>query len=112
MTVTVISSMTLDGVVQAPARPDEDTRDGFTHGGWAVPYGDDEAATAAWGKVIARATGGGGGFLLGRRTYLDFIEAWPKRRPDHRYTPRSPTRPSMSPQPRSPSRCRGRTPSC
>lgn len=86
MTVTVISSVTLDGVVQAPARPDEDTRDGFTHGGWAVPYGDDEAATAAWGEVIARATGGGGGFLLGRRTYLDFIEAWPKRRPDHRYT--------------------------
>jgi dihydrofolate reductase len=86
MTVTVISSVTLDGVVQAPARPDEDTRGGFTHGGWAVPYGDDEAATAAWGEVIARATGGGGGFLLGRRTYLDFIEAWPKRRPDHRYT--------------------------
>ena len=49
MTVTVISSVTLDGVVQAPARPDEDTRDGFTHGGWAVPYGD-ETATAAWGE--------------------------------------------------------------
>ena len=45
MTVTVISSVTLDGVVQAPGLPDEDTRDGFTHGGWAVPYGD-EAATA------------------------------------------------------------------
>jgi dihydrofolate reductase len=84
MTVTVISGVTLDGVVQAPARPDEDTRDGFTHGGWAVPYGD-EAATAAWGEGIAKATGGGG-FLLGRRTYLDFIEAWPKRRPDHQYT--------------------------
>jgi len=51
MTVTVISGVTLDGVVQAPARPDEDTRDGFTHGGWAVPYGD-EAATAAWGQAI------------------------------------------------------------
>ena len=84
MTVTVISSVTLDGVVQAPARPDEDTRDGFTHGGWAVPYGD-ETATAAWGEMIARATAGGG-FLLGRRTYLDIFEAWPKRRPDHRYT--------------------------
>lgn len=85
MTVSVISSMTLDGVVQAPARPDEDTRDGFTRGGWAAPYGD-EAATAAWGEVIARATGGGGGFLLGRRTYLDFIQAWPKGRPGHQYT--------------------------
>jgi hypothetical protein len=84
LTVTVISGITLDGVVQAPARPDEDTRDGFTHGGWAAPYGD-EAATAAWGEVIARATAGGG-FLLGRRTYLDFIEAWPKHRPGHQYT--------------------------
>jgi dihydrofolate reductase len=84
LTVTVISGITLDGVVQAPARPDEDTRDGFTHGGWAVPYGD-EAATAAWGEVIAKATAGSG-FLLGHRTYLDFFEAWPKRRPDHQYT--------------------------
>lgn len=84
MTVSVISSMTLDGVVQAPARPDEDSRDGFRYGGWGVPYGD-ETATAAWGEVIANATGGGG-FLLGRRTYLDFIEAWPKGQPDHQYT--------------------------
>ncbi len=84
MTVTVISGMTLDGVVQSPARPDEDTRDGFTHGGWAVPYGD-EASTAAWGEVIARATGGGG-FLLGRRTYLNIMEAWTKRAPGHQYT--------------------------
>jgi dihydrofolate reductase len=84
MTVTVISGVTLDGVVQAPARPDEDTRGGFSHGGWAVPYGD-EAATAAWGEVVAKATGGGG-FLLGRRTYLDIMEAWSKRAPGHRYT--------------------------
>ena len=84
MTVTVIDGVTLDGVVQAPARQNEDTRDGFTHGGWAVPYGD-EAVTAAWGEVIAKATAGGG-FLLGRRTYLDFIEAWPKSRPGHQYT--------------------------
>ena len=37
------------------------------------------------GRIIARATASGG-FLLGRRTYLDFFEAWPKRAPDHRYT--------------------------
>jgi dihydrofolate reductase len=84
MTVSTISFVTLDGVVQAPARPDEDTRDGFGYGGWAGPYGD-ESATAAWGEVIARATSGGG-FLLGRRTYLDFHAAWPKGRPDHPYT--------------------------
>ena len=51
-----------------------------------MPYGD-EAATAAWGEVIAKATGGGG-FLLGRRTYLNFIEAWPNRAPGHQYTAR------------------------
>ena len=84
MSVSVISSVTLDGVVQSPARPDEDTREGFTHGGWAVPYGD-EAATAAWGEVIAKATAGGG-FLFGRRTYLDLYKAWPNGRPDHPYT--------------------------
>jgi dihydrofolate reductase len=84
MTVTVISSMTLDGVVQAPGRPDEDAQDGFSHGGWGVPYGD-EAATAAWGEVIARATGGGA-FLFGRRTYLNLIESWPTRAPGHPYT--------------------------
>ncbi len=84
MALTVISSMTLDGVVRAPARPDEDRRDGFSLGGWAVPY-DDEAVTAAWGEVIGRATGGGA-LLFGRLTYLDLFEAWPKGRPAHRYT--------------------------
>ena len=36
----VLSSITLDGVMQAPGRPDEDRRDGFEHGGWALPYND------------------------------------------------------------------------
>jgi hypothetical protein len=35
--VVVINHVTLDGVMQAPGRPEEDTRDGFTHGGWASP---------------------------------------------------------------------------
>jgi dihydrofolate reductase len=84
VTVTAISGITLDGVVQAPGRPDEDTGDGFSHGGWAVPYSD-EAGTAAWGEVIARATAGGA-FLFGRRTYFDLVESWPKGAPDHPYT--------------------------
>jgi dihydrofolate reductase len=77
MVVTVISHVTLDGVVQGPARPDEDSRDGFRHGGWSVPYVD-AAVIAAWGEGIGRATAGGA-FLFGRRTYLDFADVWPKR---------------------------------
>jgi hypothetical protein len=41
--LVVLDWMTLDGVVQAPGAPDEDTRDGFTHGGWSLPYFDDAA---------------------------------------------------------------------
>src|SRR5690349_24288661 len=41
--VIVMNGITLDGVMQAPGRPDEDTRDGFPYGGWAVPYADDTA---------------------------------------------------------------------
>ena len=45
----VMNWVTLDGVMQGPGRPDEDTRDGFEHGGWAAPYGD-EAAGAKMGE--------------------------------------------------------------
>ena len=38
--ITVVNNVTLDGVMQAPARPDEDTRGGFAHGGLAIPYQD------------------------------------------------------------------------
>ena len=43
MRVVIWMSVTLDGVIQAPARPDEDVRDGFAHGGWGVPYADEVA---------------------------------------------------------------------
>ena len=49
--VIVINWMTLDGVMQGPGRPDEDTRDGFELGGWGVPYGD-EATGAKMGELI------------------------------------------------------------
>jgi len=78
MTVTVVNHVTLDGVTQAPARPDEDTRGGFSNGGWSVPYGDD-VMSAAMGERMARTPRGGGGLLLGRRTYLDFAAVWPNR---------------------------------
>ncbi len=68
-------NLTLDGVMQAPARADEDVRGGFQHGGWAVPYGD-----AVMASVIAEGMSrGGGALLLGRRTYENFYSVWPNR---------------------------------
>ena len=72
--IVVFNSVTLDGVMQAPARPDEDTRGGFQHGGWAVPYSDPAIGQAA-GESMATS----GGLLLGRRTYEDFYKVWPNR---------------------------------
>ena len=71
-TVTVFTSLSLDGVMQAPGRPDEDTRDGFAHGGWAVPYMDE-----LMGRFAAQGMGGPGSLLLGWRTYEDFHSFWP-----------------------------------
>lgn len=64
--------MTLDGVVQAPGAPDEDTTGGFRHGGWSLRYFDDAAMRWAAGNVTEA-----GGFLLGRRTYETFAAHWP-----------------------------------
>src|SRR5262249_884135 len=69
--LVVCTNLTLDGVMQAPGRPDEDTREGFTHGGWAAPY----AAMTQAGQVFASA----GALLFGRRTYDDFFNVWPKQ---------------------------------
>ena len=78
MRVMAVESVTLDGVMQGPGRPDEDTRDGFAHGGWAVPY-TDEVMAAAMGERMARARGA---LLLGRRTYEDLYGYWPKQPPN------------------------------
>jgi dihydrofolate reductase len=76
--ITAVIHLTLDGVMQAPAREDEDTRDGFVHGGWAVPYGDEVMASSV-GPSANPGDGDHGGLLLGRRTYQDFFSVWPKR---------------------------------
>jgi dihydrofolate reductase len=70
--VVVFTSLTLDGVMQAPGRPDEDTRGGFAHGGWAQPYND-----PVMGAVAAEGMADTGSILLGRRTYEDFYSLWP-----------------------------------
>jgi dihydrofolate reductase len=72
--ITVFNSVSLDGVMQAPGRPDEDRRGGFQHGGWALSYMDPIMASVA-GEGMAR----GGGMLFGRRTYEDFYSVWPHR---------------------------------
>jgi dihydrofolate reductase len=70
--VTMFTSLTLDGVMQAPGRPDEDRRGGFAHGGWAQPYNDPVMAS-----VAAEGMANSGSLLLGRRTYEDFYSFWP-----------------------------------
>jgi dihydrofolate reductase len=66
--------VTLDGVYQAPGGPDEDPGGGFEHGGWSVPYGDEDFG-AFMDEVFARPAA----FLLGRRTYEIFAGYWPKQ---------------------------------
>lgn len=72
--IVVFNSLTLDGVMQAPGRPDEDVRGGFQHGGWAIPYADSVMAANAAGSMANT-----GGLLFGRRTYEDFFSVWPNR---------------------------------
>ena len=69
--IIVFDSVTLDGVMQAPGRPDEDRRGGFSHGGWSVPYADQET-----GKLAAEGMQTTGAMLLGRRTYEDLLPHW------------------------------------
>ena len=69
--VIVMNAVSLDGVMQAPGRPDEDTRDGFKHGGWAIPDSDD-AMVAKMGERM----GGDHAWLFGRRTYEQLLATW------------------------------------
>ena len=64
--------MSLDGVVQAPASANEDTSNGFKHGGWHVRYFDE--ASMKW---VIENVSQAGGFLLGRGTYEMFAAHWP-----------------------------------
>ena len=73
--VIVMNGLTLDGVMQSPGRPDEDTRGGFEHGGWGVPYGD-ETMVAKWSERLAELTGGKHAWLFGRWSYEQLLTYW------------------------------------
>jgi dihydrofolate reductase len=70
--VVVNEWMSLDGVVQAPGAPDEDTSGGFAHGGWHIAYMDEVAQKRVLAGLIDA-----GGYLLGRRTYEVLGAYWP-----------------------------------
>jgi dihydrofolate reductase len=75
--VIVIEHVTLDGVMQAPGRPDEDTRDGFGHGGWAA-----ERQDPAMQEAMGTRMSGEWALLAGRTTYESFADHWPKQEPN------------------------------
>ena len=63
--------ITLDGIIQAPGSPTEDTEGGFTHGGWTLPYWHDDIG-AHFGQIFADADT----LLLGRKTWQGHAEAF------------------------------------
>jgi dihydrofolate reductase len=84
--IVVMNHVTLDGVMQGPGRPDEDTRGGFSHGGWAnrsAMPGD--TVGKAMGERMA-AGGGLAGWLFGRRTYESLLSYW-NQQPDSPFGP-------------------------
>jgi len=81
--ITVTMWVTLDGVVQGLARPDEDTRGGFTQGGWGPRYGDEVLS-----REMANAMSKPGDMLLGRRTWQDFSTVWGRASDGNPFTTR------------------------
>lgn len=72
--IVVINHLTLDGVMQAPGRVDEDRRGDFQYGGWASGNND-----RVMGSILGERMAQGGPLLLGRRTYENFAAFWPKQ---------------------------------
>lgn len=78
MSITHCAFISLDGVVQAPGGPDEDTDGGFPHGGWSHPFFDPEVVGGAFDGALERADA----LLFGRRTWQVMAAAWPERAGD------------------------------
>src|SRR6187549_1114948 len=78
MRIVISEFISLDGVVQAPGGPDEDTDGGFAHGGWSLPYFDPEVM----GGLIAEGMSKVEALLFGRRTWQGMAAAWPDRAGD------------------------------
>jgi Dihydrofolate reductase len=68
-----VTFVTLDGIIQAPGGPEEDTSGDFKYGGWTAPYFDDFS-----GKVMAEQMKEPFALLLGRKTFEIFASYWPK----------------------------------
>lgn len=75
--IVVLSFLSLDGVIQAPGGPEEDTSGGFKYGGWAFPYFDEFS-----GNIMADQMKGRADLLLGRKTYEIFASYWPQHADD------------------------------
>ncbi len=73
--IIVLSFLSLDGVMQAPGGPQEDTSGGFTYGGWSFPYFDEFA-----GKIMEEQMGHPFDLLLGRKTFEIFASYWPQHK--------------------------------
>ena len=78
MRIVIAEFMSLDGVVQAPGGPDEDTDGGFAHGGWSHPFFDPEVMGDAFDDALTKADA----LLFGRRTWQTMAAAWPERAGD------------------------------
>jgi dihydrofolate reductase len=78
MRIILSDFISVDGVVQAPGGPEEDTDGGFRHGGWSGPFFDPESMGTVIGEVMARTDA----LLFGRRTWDGMAAAWPGRAGD------------------------------
>src|SRR5687767_9905825 len=78
MRTLITEFISLDGVVQAPGGPKEDTDGGFRHGGWSMKYFDPEVMGGAYDELAKKSDA----LLQGRRTYQVSASAWPNRSGD------------------------------